>query len=141
MNIYSENDNKNQETLRNLETNTKETSSKIIQQAEELQMLKKKIPLTEKSLKDAVKELEITNGKESQLMDSIHRERMQLEEMKSSMNSVRSRNKVLDALLEQKRNGNCPGLYGRLVIKFCVFIPFFLVTAKFLILCRAIWEP
>uniref|UniRef100_A0AAY4E330 Structural maintenance of chromosomes protein n=1 Tax=Denticeps clupeoides TaxID=299321 RepID=A0AAY4E330_9TELE len=41
--------------------------------------------------------------------------RQKVEEAKSSLSSNRSRGKVLDALMQQKRSGNIPGILGRLV--------------------------
>lgn len=41
--------------------------------------------------------------------------RQKVAEAKSSLSSNRSRNKVLDALMQQKRSGKIPGILGRLV--------------------------
>jgi len=40
--------------------------------------------------------------------------RQKVEEAKSSLSFNRSRGKVLDALMQQKRSGNIPGIFGRL---------------------------
>lgn len=41
--------------------------------------------------------------------------RQKVDEAKSSLSSNRSRGKVLDALMQQKKNGRIPGIFGRLV--------------------------
>ena len=41
--------------------------------------------------------------------------RQKVEEAKSSLSSNRSRGKVLDALMHQKKSGKIPGILGRLV--------------------------
>lgn len=97
-----------QETLKNCIEALQERT----QQVEELG---KKIPLTEKSLNDATRELQAIRTEEAQLNQEIRRNRMSLEEARASMNKSSGRGKVLEALMQQKREGKCPGLYGRLV--------------------------
>lgn len=116
MKLHTEADDKNKGILENLERNIKETNEQLTRQTQELENLKKKIPLTEKSLRNATDELAAIKMKESQLIDLVNKERGQLEEIKSSMTASRSKSRVLDALMQQKREGNCPGLFGRLVI-------------------------
>lgn len=41
--------------------------------------------------------------------------RQKVDEAKSSLSSNRSRGKVLDALMQQKKKGKIPGIFGRLV--------------------------
>lgn len=41
--------------------------------------------------------------------------RQKVDEAKSSLSSNRSRGKVLDALMQQKKTGRIPGILGRLV--------------------------
>lgn len=41
--------------------------------------------------------------------------RQKVDEAKSSLSSNRSRGKVLDALMQQKKSGRIPGIFGRLV--------------------------
>lgn len=43
--------------------------------------------------------------------------RQKVDEAKSSLSSNRSRGKVLDALMQQKKTGRIPGILGRLVKK------------------------
>jgi len=41
--------------------------------------------------------------------------RVKVEEARSCMQATRSQSKVLDALMQLKRSGRVPGIYGRLV--------------------------
>uniref|UniRef100_A0AAY4E0C5 Structural maintenance of chromosomes protein n=1 Tax=Denticeps clupeoides TaxID=299321 RepID=A0AAY4E0C5_9TELE len=49
-----------------------------------------------------------------QMREVLRDLRQKVEEAKSSLSSNRSRGKVLDALMQQKRSGNIPGILGRL---------------------------
>lgn len=59
--------------------------------------------------------LEKLEREESGAKDLVRNLRRKVEEAKSSLAQSRSRGKVLEALLQQKKCGNIPGLYGRLV--------------------------
>lgn len=41
--------------------------------------------------------------------------RSKVEEARSSMQAAKSKGKVIDALMQMKKNGTLPGVYGRLV--------------------------
>jgi structural maintenance of chromosome 4 len=42
--------------------------------------------------------------------------RSKVEEARSSMQAAKSKGKVIDALMQMKKNGQLPGVYGRLSI-------------------------
>uniref|UniRef100_A0A5F8GS02 Structural maintenance of chromosomes protein n=1 Tax=Monodelphis domestica TaxID=13616 RepID=A0A5F8GS02_MONDO len=73
-----------------------------------------KLPPTEQDLKQ--KESELQNlTKEAIDLDSSVRDLLQkVEEAKSSLATNHSRGKVLNALIQQKKSGKIPGIYGRL---------------------------
>lgn len=52
---------------------------------------------------------------DNEIKEVVREMRQKVDEAKSSLSSNRSRGKVLDALMQQKRNGKIPGIYGRLV--------------------------
>lgn len=52
---------------------------------------------------------------ESGTQDVVRDLRRKVEEAKSSFAQSHSRGKVLESLLQQKKSGNIPGIYGRLV--------------------------
>ncbi|NXF02815.1 SMC4 protein, partial [Smithornis capensis] len=73
-----------------------------------------KLPQAEQQLKEKEKALEKLGREESETKDLVRNLRQKVEEAKSSLSQSRSRGKVLEALLQQKKSGNIPGLYGRL---------------------------
>lgn len=60
-------------------------------------------------------ELQEMKVEEAQVITQIRQKRFQVGETKSTQQASRSRNRVLDSLMQQKRDGKCPGLFGRLV--------------------------
>ncbi|KAJ3660188.1 hypothetical protein Zmor_004654 [Zophobas morio] len=103
-----------QNRLQQLREMITDISEKIAQRTEEVAQLRRKIPLTEKSLNDAQRELDNVKRETVQVSREVGQKRISLQETKTSMQMSKSRGKVLDALMQQKRQGNCPGLYGRL---------------------------
>ncbi|NWW70386.1 SMC4 protein, partial [Climacteris rufus] len=73
-----------------------------------------KLPQAEQQLKEKEKALEKLGREESGTKDAVRNLRLKVEEAKSSLAQSRNRGKVLEALLQQKKCGNIPGLYGRL---------------------------
>ncbi|KFP96952.1 SMC4 protein, partial [Haliaeetus albicilla] len=73
-----------------------------------------KLPQAEQELKEKENELEKLGREESGAKNRVRKLRQKLEEAKSSLALSRSRGKVLEALLQQKKSGNIRGVYGRL---------------------------
>uniref|UniRef100_A0A8C4TXZ9 Structural maintenance of chromosomes protein n=1 Tax=Falco tinnunculus TaxID=100819 RepID=A0A8C4TXZ9_FALTI len=73
-----------------------------------------KLPQAEQELKKKEKELENLKREELGAKDLVRNLRQKVEEAKISLSQSRSRGKVLEALLQQKKSGNIRGLYGRL---------------------------
>ncbi|KAM6389174.1 structural maintenance of chromosomes protein 4 isoform 2-T4 [Pluvialis apricaria] len=73
-----------------------------------------KLPQAEQELKEKEKQLEKLQREESDAKNLVRNLRQKVEEAKSSLAQNHSRGKVLEALLQQKKSGNIPGLYGRL---------------------------
>lgn len=73
-----------------------------------------KIPQCEKQLQQDEQELEQISEQDRQKRLLVGDMRQKVAEAKSSLSSNHSRNKVLDALLQQKRSGKIPGILGRL---------------------------
>lgn len=99
----------------------------LAERTEQIIILKKKIPATENSLKSATEELNNLKNEEAKLIDQIRKDTSNLEEKRTSMQASKSRGKVLDSLMTQKREGKCPGLYGRLVS----YLPFYCICFRF----------
>ncbi|XP_067306033.1 structural maintenance of chromosomes protein 4 [Pseudorasbora parva] len=73
-----------------------------------------KIPQSEEQLKKDEQELEQISEQDRQKRAQVGDLRQKVAEAKSSLSSNRSRSKVLDALMQQKRSGKIPGILGRL---------------------------
>ena len=52
---------------------------------------------------------------DNEAREGVRELRQKVDEAKSSLSSNRSRGKVLDALMQMKKSGRIPGIYGRLV--------------------------
>ncbi|XP_030430522.1 structural maintenance of chromosomes protein 4 isoform X1 [Gopherus evgoodei] len=73
-----------------------------------------KLPQAEQELKQKENELVKLGREEMDAKNLVRELRQKVEEAKSSLAINRSRGKVLDALLQQKKSGKIPGIYGRL---------------------------
>uniref|UniRef100_A0A8C1BSK5 Structural maintenance of chromosomes protein n=1 Tax=Cyprinus carpio carpio TaxID=630221 RepID=A0A8C1BSK5_CYPCA len=76
--------------------------------------LNARIPPSEEQLKKDEQELEQISEQDQQKRMQVGDMRQKVAEAKSSLSTNRSRNKVLDALMQQKRSGKIPGILGRL---------------------------
>lgn len=100
------------------------------------------------SLQDE-EELEQLMKTDNETREVVRELRQKVDEAKSSLSSNRSRGKVLDALMQQKKSGRIPGIYGRLVKKIqklqnsTTFLRLLLLIndSKYIYACREIWEP
>lgn len=88
------------ETLKERKTAIKELETKIPKYEEELQ-------------KDEQQLIKIVKA-DGEIREVVRGLRQKVEEAKSSLSSNRSRGKVLDALMQQKKSGKIPGILGRL---------------------------
>ncbi|PNJ73136.1 SMC4 isoform 12 [Pongo abelii] len=73
-----------------------------------------KLPQTEQELKEKEKELQKLTQEETNFKSLVHDLFQKVEEAKSSLAMNRSRGKVLDAIIQEKKSGRIPGIYGRL---------------------------
>ncbi|XP_044147987.1 structural maintenance of chromosomes protein 4 [Bufo gargarizans] len=99
--------NKAKEALNNASTTLKERKSAI----KELEI---KLPKSEEDLKKKESEFESLVQEEMAVKNEVRVMRQKVEEGRSSLSANRSRGKVLDALIQQKKLGKIPGIYGRL---------------------------
>ncbi|XP_024910869.1 structural maintenance of chromosomes protein 4 isoform X2 [Cynoglossus semilaevis] len=90
------------------------TSDTLRERRAALKDLGVKIPETEKQLKKDQAELEQLLKEDNETRGVVREMRQKVDEAKSSLSSNRSRGKVLDALMEQKKRGKILGIYGRL---------------------------
>ncbi|XP_053455193.1 structural maintenance of chromosomes protein 4 isoform X2 [Nycticebus coucang] len=73
-----------------------------------------KLPEIEQELKKKEKELQKLTQEELNFKSLVHDLFQKLEEAKSSLAMNRSRGKVLDAIIQEKKSGRIPGIFGRL---------------------------
>ncbi|XP_042676994.1 structural maintenance of chromosomes protein 4 isoform X1 [Centrocercus urophasianus] len=90
------------------------TSDTLKQRKAAIKDLDLKLPAAELELKEKENKLEKLKEEELSAQDVVRNLRQKVEEAKSSLAQHRSRGKVLEALLEQKRSGSISGIHGRL---------------------------
>ncbi|XP_032924267.1 structural maintenance of chromosomes protein 4 [Catharus ustulatus] len=90
------------------------TSNTLKERKASIKDIAGKLPQAEQQLKEKENALEKLEKEESGNKDLVRNLRRKVEEAKSSLAQSRSRGKVLEALLQQSKCGNIPGLYGRL---------------------------
>uniref|UniRef100_F6ZJX0 Structural maintenance of chromosomes protein n=1 Tax=Equus caballus TaxID=9796 RepID=F6ZJX0_HORSE len=73
------------------------------------------LPHTEHELKEKEKELQKLTKEEINFKSLVRDLFQKVEEAKSSLAVNRSRGKVLDAIIQEKKSGRIPGIYGRLM--------------------------
>uniref|UniRef100_A0A665U694 Structural maintenance of chromosomes protein n=1 Tax=Echeneis naucrates TaxID=173247 RepID=A0A665U694_ECHNA len=84
------------------------TSDTLRERKTAIKDLEVKIPLKEKELKKQLMKID------NETKQVVREMRQKVDEAKSSLSSNRSRGKVLDALMQQKKSGGIPGIFGRL---------------------------
>ena len=117
LDIYTSNEEREKSTLGKMKESLESDLETLKQRKQEVANFTPKIAPTEKSLKQAQKDLAENQKKEATLREQLNSKREKFDEQRCAMSSSRSRNKVLNALMEQKRLGHFPGILGRLVIK------------------------
>lgn len=90
------------------------TSDTLRERRAAIKNLQVQIPQKEEALKKDEAELEQLVKLDNETREVVREMRQKVDEAKSSLSSNRSRGKVLDALMHQKRSGKLPGILGRL---------------------------
>lgn len=113
--MYKKNEDGERQKFETLSEAYETVKKTIMEYSSNIKILESKIPLTTKSLKEAMEQLELTQTNQRDLEIEKRQKWTNLENSRSSMQASRSRGRVLDSLMQQKLEGNCPGLFGRLV--------------------------
>ncbi|XP_048508932.1 structural maintenance of chromosomes protein 4 [Athalia rosae] len=100
--------------LEELQASLKNTIELLWERKQEIKIFDSKIPATEKSLKEAKKEMDALKQRDFETTSRLRNTRILFEEQRSAMKASTSRNKVLNSLMQEKRQGNIPGISGRL---------------------------
>lgn len=103
------------EKLENLQESLERTASTLKERQKQLALFETKIPATERSLKQAQNELDEAKALEIEKAAQLQKMRITFEEQRSAMQASKSRNRILDSLMREKREGRIPGIFGRLV--------------------------
>ncbi|XP_031716571.1 structural maintenance of chromosomes protein 4 isoform X1 [Anarrhichthys ocellatus] len=90
------------------------TSDTLRERRAAIKDLEVKIPQKEQELKKDEGALEQLMKADSETREVVREMRQKVDEAKSSLSSNRSRGRVLDALMQQKKSGRIPGIFGRL---------------------------
>ncbi|KAI4503798.1 hypothetical protein M0802_001201 [Mischocyttarus mexicanus] len=112
--LYTSVEQTEREKLNNIEETLTTTVNTIKERTEQLISLNKKIPATQKSLDQANQEFKEVKNREIQMTSKLKNLRISYEEKKSAMQASNSRNKILNSLMQEKREGRIPGIFGRL---------------------------
>ncbi|XP_029157780.1 structural maintenance of chromosomes protein 4 [Nylanderia fulva] len=102
------------EKLESLQESVERTIKTLQERQKQLAAFERKIPATENSLQEAQSELNEIKAREVEKTAQLRKMRMTFEEQRSAMQASRSSNRVLDALMKEKREGRIPGIFGRL---------------------------
>ncbi|KAJ8708705.1 hypothetical protein PYW08_010087 [Mythimna loreyi] len=76
--------------------------------------LSRTLPENEAKLSEVSNKLQRLKREEGEIIGEVRPLRAQLEESRQAMSANTSRNKVIHALMNEKRNGRLPGIFGRL---------------------------
>ncbi|NXL95551.1 SMC4 protein, partial [Alectura lathami] len=90
------------------------TSETLKQRKAAIKDINIKLPEAEKELQEKEQQLEKLRSEEVSAESLVRNLRQKVEEAKSYLAQNHNRGKVLEALLQQKRSGNIPGIHGRL---------------------------
>lgn len=113
--LYTSVEKVEKEKLENLRESLERATSILKERQKQLVLFKTKIPVTERSLKQAQSELDEAKALEIEKTSQLQKMRITFEEQRSAMQQSKSRNRVLDSLMREKREGRLPGIFGRLV--------------------------
>lgn len=113
--LYTSVEKVEKEKLENLRESLERTVSTLKERQKQLALFETKIPPTERSLKQAQSELNEAKTLEIEKTAQLKKMRITFEEQRCAMQASKSRNRVLDSLMREKREGRIPGIFGRLV--------------------------
>lgn len=114
LDIYLSNQQNEQSKLNEMTRNLNKTTATLKERQAQLVDLEKKIPATKLNLEKSKKELESVTAMEEKANNEMKSARLKVEELKMSQQAAKSKGKLFDSLMVQKRNGKLPGIYGRL---------------------------
>ena len=112
--IYTSAEIKEKNRLEDLINRIDAQKASVEDKAAKLAELEENIPVKEQELHEAEAEIQQVSRDADQANGRLHQLRMEYEEKRSAQQATKSHGQVHDALMQQKRNGNIPGIIGRL---------------------------
>merc|ERR1712038_928024 len=112
--VYVSEETNAKKRLEEIQNRIVETKEQVKEKSKTLEELNKKIPTRTKELKSSETEVQAVSGNQEQSRHRLNLMRSEFQEKKSSQSQAKSQGAVVDALMGQKRNGNIPGIIGRL---------------------------
>ncbi|XP_066249114.1 structural maintenance of chromosomes protein 4 [Euwallacea similis] len=108
------NEENERQKLEHLKHSLIKSGETITERSKQIQILQQQLPEAKKQLETSNRELLQLIQEEAQLTAAVRKQRATLEEGRSCMQASKSTSCVLDSLMNAKREGKCPGLFGRL---------------------------
>ncbi|XP_028162116.1 structural maintenance of chromosomes protein 4 [Ostrinia furnacalis] len=112
--IYLSTEQKEAEKLENMREAYEKAAKDLDEKKALQQELNSTVPTNEKKLTELQTQLQTLKREESSVSGEARSLRAQLEESRQAMSANRSRGRVLDALMKEKKSGRLPGIFGRL---------------------------
>ena len=112
--VYTSAEVKEKNRLEDLFNRIESTKEIVEEKAAKLSELEETIPVKEQELRDAETEIQKVSQDMEKSNSKLHTLRMDYGEKKSAQQATKSHGQVHDALMQQKKNGNIPGIIGRL---------------------------
>ncbi|KAK0172379.1 hypothetical protein PV328_005704 [Microctonus aethiopoides] len=114
LHLYTSTEKKEHEKLVELQESVRTAVEKLKDRKTELSSYETKIPATQTSLAKAQKKLNEITSREADYNGRLRKMRVQYEEDRAAMQATKSKNNVINSLMEEKIAGRLPGVFGRL---------------------------
>jgi len=112
--IYTSRQDAESKKLDTMRKSLQEAQGSRAKKQEDLGKMEKYIPEVTQELGQAKTEFKEVSNSETQCEQKRNSLLSKVEELKSAMTASKSQNRVLDALMNEKKKGGLPGIYGRL---------------------------
>ncbi|XP_063394251.1 structural maintenance of chromosomes protein 4 [Cydia fagiglandana] len=112
--IYLSTETKETEKLERMKESYEKAARDLTEKKSLQEELASTVPTNEKQLTDLQSQLRNMKQEETTVLTEARTLRAQLEESRAALNANRSRGRVLDSLMNEKKKGKMPGIFGRL---------------------------
>ncbi|XP_076624364.1 structural maintenance of chromosomes 4-like protein gluon isoform X1 [Colletes latitarsis] len=112
--LYTSVECREKETLEMFKNSLNSTVNNLKEKKQQLESIEIKISNNQQNLAKVQQEFETVKSREIEMTSKLKKMRISFEEQQSAMRANKSRNKILDSLMREKREGRITGIYGRL---------------------------